>query len=83
MALPSPTTTDEAARERARLARQRQVLAGLLVTFGGLFLLLGTLPVGTDPLLHDLPVLVAAVLALWVGGILMGFAMGRRVKAPG
>ncbi|MGI0131796.1 MAG: hypothetical protein ACREDK_01675 [Thermoplasmata archaeon] len=73
-----PAAREAYERERLRVARQRKVVAGLLLTFGGLFLLVGVLPVATDPLLRDLPLVGAGVLALWIGGILMGNGMGRR-----
>jgi hypothetical protein len=64
--------------DRRRARRQRRVVAGLLLTFVGLFLLVYLLPVAPGALALALPVAAAGALALWVGGILMGVGMGER-----
>ena len=71
---------DPAERERVRVARQRKVVLGLLLTLGGLFLLMGTLPVAVGAVLKALPVFGAGILALWIGGILMGNGMGKLAR---
>ena len=83
MAAATATGAETDAAERRRLARQWRVVVGLLLTFGGLFLVVGVLPVAADPLVRELPLVGAGLLTLWVGGILMGFAMGRRVPPQG
>lgn len=83
MAVAPTTGVERDVAERRRLARQWGVVVGLLLTFGGLFLILGVLPVASDPLVRELPLVGAGVLTLWIGGILMGFAMGRRAPPRG
>jgi hypothetical protein len=63
--------------EVRRVRRQRKVVAGLLLTLAGLFLIIGTLPIAVGALVRVLPVAGAGILALWVGGILMGNGMGK------
>jgi hypothetical protein len=48
----------------------------------GLFLWSGTLPTDSATLLRLLPLMAGALLLLWLGGILMGFAAGRRPPRP-
>jgi hypothetical protein len=74
-AMPDPAT-----QERLRVARQRKVVLGLLLTLAGLFLLAGTLPVAVGPVLRAIPVFGAGILALWIGGILMGNGMGKLAR---
>jgi len=75
----SATPTDPAA-ESERVRRQRRVVVGLLLTFLGLLLALGLLPTAPGALLAAIPVLGAALLAVWVGGILLG--LGRAARRP-
>ena len=55
-----------------RLSKPAKIGLGLLLTLVGLFLLVILFP--TDPKSFDtvLPVAAAGIVALWVGGILMG-----------
>ena len=70
-------TSDEAAGERRRIARQRKIVLGLGATFGGIVVLL-LAPDLTGPLVADLPYLAVALLSLYVGGILLGVGFGER-----
>jgi hypothetical protein len=67
MATPAP-----AVAPRPRLSRTEKIGLGLLLTFVGLFLLSDLLPSAPGKLLPILPLAGAGMLALWVGGILMG-----------
>ena len=68
-----PTVPDvPAAPRRRRLSKNARIGLGLLFTLVGLFLLADALPSDPGPLAHLLPVVGAGVVALWVGGILMG-----------
>jgi hypothetical protein len=57
---------------RPRLSKTAKIGLGLLLTFVGLFLLSDLLPSAPAHLLAVLPLAGAGMLALWVGGILMG-----------
>ncbi len=59
---------------RARRGPSRTVVlgVGLLLTLGGLFLLSDLLPSKPAALVHALPIAGGGILALWVGGILLG-----------
>lgn len=57
-------------------------MAGLLLTFVGIFLLALLFPVDTGPLLRETPVIAAGLLTLWLGGILMGRAGGGARRRP-
>ena len=68
--------------EQRRVSRQRLVMIGLGLTILGAFVLL-LAPDLTGPFVQDLPFLAVALAALYTGGILMGFAYGRRVGRRG
>ena len=57
---------------RGPLSRSARIGLGLLLTFGGLFLLSILLPTAPGEFGVVLPVAAAGMLLLWVGGILMG-----------
>jgi hypothetical protein len=57
---------------RPRLSKPAKIGLGLLLTFAGLFLLLLLFPTSPGALARTLPVAAAGIVALWVGGILMG-----------
>lgn len=71
----------EADRRRAR--RQGGVVAGLFLTFVGAFLVSLEFPVGPSALEHTVPEIGAGLVALWLGGILMGRFSGQRVREGG
>ncbi|MCI4350727.1 MAG: hypothetical protein L3K15_04365 [Thermoplasmata archaeon] len=58
--------------------RQGLVLLGLLLSLVGFALIGYALPVSEPALLRMLPLLGAAAVFLWVGGIVMGTAFGKR-----
>lgn len=68
---PPPLLPPTPAR-RPRLSRQAFIGLGLLLTLAGLFLLLILFPTAPGPLAVVLPVAAVGLVALWVGGILMG-----------
>ncbi|HEV8049412.1 MAG TPA: hypothetical protein VGP88_02335 [Thermoplasmata archaeon] len=74
-----PPATDDvaAAEETRRIRRQRKIVLGLGLTFVGLAALL-LAPNLTGPLVADLPFLAVALVALYVGGILLGVGFGER-----
>ncbi len=77
------TTTDEATlAERRRVSRQRMIVGGVGLTMLSGVLLLAA-PDLTGPLVRDLPFLAGALLALFLGGILLGIGYGRRAPRPG
>lgn len=55
-----------------RLTKPQKIGLGLLFTITGLFLLSILFPTAPEKLGYALPVAGAGILALWVGGILMG-----------
>ena len=61
---------DGVALDRHR--RQRLVMAGLLLTLVGFFLIWVELPSDPGQLPRILPVVGGAALALWVGGMVLG-----------
>jgi uncharacterized membrane protein YccC len=65
-----PLEPDGVALDRHR--RQRLVMGGLLLTLVGFFLLWVELPSGPGQLPRVLPVVGAAAVALWAGGIVLG-----------
>ncbi len=62
---------------RRRLSKTARIGIGLLLTFVGLVLLVLLLPTGSSALLAALPLAAAGILAVWIGGILLG-----RANAP-
>ncbi|MCI4331008.1 MAG: hypothetical protein L3K19_04090 [Thermoplasmata archaeon] len=68
--------------ERRRRRRQGTVVAGLLLTLAGLYALIAILPSDPVALNHDLPYLGAGIIALWVGGILLGLGKGKGRRPP-
>jgi hypothetical protein len=59
-------------RRRPALSRAAKIGLGLLLTLVGLFLLVVLFPTDPKSFTTVLPVAAAGVVALWVGGILMG-----------
>lgn len=59
-------------RRRPRLSKSARIGLGLLLTFVGLFLLVILFPTDPASFRTVLPVAAAGIIALWVGGILMG-----------
>ncbi len=71
----APTAQDAPTRARRRrrpLSKNEKIGLGLLLTFLGLFLLSDLIPTAPGSLGRILPVAAAGVVALWIGGILMG-----------
>ncbi len=62
--------TDRPARRR--WSKNQKIGTGLLLTLVGLALITLLLPTTPSSVGHVLPIAAGAVLALWVGGILMG-----------
>ena len=65
------------AAELRRVRRQRKIVLGLGATFVGIVVLL-LAPNLTGPLVADLPFLAVALVALYLGGILLGIGFGER-----
>jgi len=59
-------------RGRPRLSKPAKIGLGLLLTLVGLFLLVLLFPTDPKSFTTLLPVAAAGIVALWVGGILMG-----------
>ncbi len=78
MGAASPSPPARADPETARRRRQGRVLFGLALTFLGLFLAAAELPTSGAALSRGIAILGAALLAVWVGGLLMGASAGRR-----
>jgi hypothetical protein len=57
---------------RPRLSKQGYIGLGLLLTLVGLFLVVLLFPTSPGALSWVLPVAAVGLVALWVGGILMG-----------
>lgn len=68
---PAPPTAPPT-RQRSRLSKQGYIGLGLLLTLVGLFLTAILFPTSPGVLTTVLPVAAAGLIALWVGGILMG-----------
>jgi len=62
---------------RRRMSKNARIGTGLVLTFLGLVLLVSLLPTGPSALATALPLAAAGILAIWVGGILLG-----RANAP-
>ncbi len=76
---PEPRAEPPAATRRrgSRLSPTRKLGLGLLLTLVGLFVLGGTIPSAPGPLEMAVAVAATGIVALWLGGILLGSA-GRR-----
>ncbi len=72
----APTGPGPRRRSARRLSRQSRIALGLLLTLVGLFLLTILFPTSPSAIDRLLPVAAAGVLALWVGGILLGSGRG-------
>jgi hypothetical protein len=59
-------------RGRPALSKPAKIGLGLLLTLVGLFLLVLLFPVNPGSFETELPLVAVGVVALWVGGILMG-----------
>jgi hypothetical protein len=59
-------------RRRPTLSKSAKIGLGLLLTLVGLFLLVVLFPTDPKSFATVLPVAAAGIVALWVGGILMG-----------
>jgi hypothetical protein len=59
-------------RNRVRLSKPAKIGLGLLLTLVGLFFLVLLFPTSPGTFSWDLPVAAVGIVALWVGGILMG-----------
>ncbi|MGA8303053.1 MAG: hypothetical protein WA691_08885 [Thermoplasmata archaeon] len=57
---------------RPRLTRTQKIGGGLLLSIVGIFLLSALLPTAPTKLAYALTAAGGGILALWVGGILMG-----------
>jgi hypothetical protein len=68
----SPADGGREPRGRRVLSKSAKIGIGLLLTLVGLFLLTLLLPTDPGRLETLLPVAGAGILALWVGGVLMG-----------
>ena len=63
---------DQSKPRRPRLSRSGRIGLGLLLTLVGLFLLVILFPTDPASFRSVIPVAAAGMVALWVGGILMG-----------
>ncbi|MHB1931689.1 MAG: hypothetical protein ACYCPV_01690 [Thermoplasmata archaeon] len=72
--MPSPPP-ERSAQERRR---QQRLGLGLLLSLLGIFLLAILFPTDPSALLALLPIGGAGMLALWVGGVLLGSRSGAR-----
>ncbi len=70
-----PRPPERTARERRR---QQRLGLGLLLSLLGIFLLAILFPTNPAALLALLPIGGAGMLALWVGGVLLGGRAGSR-----
>jgi hypothetical protein len=68
----APGSAESRRTHPARLTKSQKIGSGLLLTVAGLFLLSSLLPTAPEKLGYALPVAGVGILALWVGGILMG-----------
>ncbi|MHB1435815.1 MAG: hypothetical protein ACYCPN_04765 [Thermoplasmata archaeon] len=71
----TPPPPERSARERRR---QQRLGLGLLLSLLGIFLLAILFPTNPSALLAILPIGGAGMLALWVGGVLLGERAGPR-----
>jgi len=65
-------TTPARPRRGPRLSKPAKIGLGLLLTLVGLFLLVLLFPTDPGSFARVLPVAAVGLVALWVGGILMG-----------
>ena len=77
MSSPATVAPSGADAARATPRRQRLVVTGLFLTFGGLFLVVLLFPSDPHALATTLPVVAFGLLLLWAGGIMMGRGMGN------
>ena len=68
--------------DRLRRRRQGTVFLGLLLTFVAIFLLAILLPTDAGLLVRETPIVAAGLVALWLGGVLMGSGGARRPSPP-
>jgi hypothetical protein len=68
----APSNPPARSRRRPALSRTARIGLGLLLTLVGLFLLVLLFPTNPGSFATVLPVAAAGIIALWVGGILMG-----------
>ena len=68
----APSETPARRRRRPTLSKPAKIGLGLLLTLVGLFLLVLLFPTSPSSFSTVLPVAAAGIVALWVGGILMG-----------
>jgi hypothetical protein len=68
----APSAPTPRPRRRPTLSKRAKIGLGLLLTFLGLFLLVLLFPTNPSTFSTVLPVTAAGIVALWVGGILMG-----------
>ena len=68
----APSAPTPRPRRRPTLSKPAKIGLGLLLTFVGLFLLVLLFPTNPSTFSTVLPVAAAGMVALWVGGILMG-----------
>lgn len=73
---PAEARTGPPPSRRPRLSRTARLGIGLVLTFVGLLFLVLLFPTAPDALARELPIAAVGIIALWVGGILMG--MGSR-----
>lgn len=69
-----PASPTERSRKTPRLSKAACLGLGLILTLAGLFLLALLFPVAPGDLARLLPVGAAGIVALWLGGILLGTA---------
>ncbi|MCI4361113.1 MAG: hypothetical protein L3J91_05365 [Thermoplasmata archaeon] len=79
---PASTVPLTPEQDRRRVRRQRRVMGGLLLTLAGLLFAEGLLPTATGALERALPILAIALGSMWLGGILLGGAAGKRRSDP-
>lgn len=72
MAAPASPAASNAARKPRRLRRTQGIGIGLLLTIVGLALVSLLLPTAPARFGYALPIAGAGILAVWIGGILMG-----------
>jgi len=72
VAAPTPDPAPLPGRRRRKLSRGEMVGVGLLLTLVGLFVLGGTLPTDPGSLERAVAITAVGIVALWVGGILLG-----------